>query len=274
MTPTSYYDKYGYFFSSSQSDQFDGCKKKWEYDKFSNVQPHKMNFFPFEYGTYVHDMLEHTLEAKKDNVRKSRMFDYISRNPRSAKVNTHMGRNEVMFHIENVMIPRFQALENAKQTCEIELGVKAPEDWFREGYLDAFLPHYPNVNFIGFRGKIDFYGKDMKDGKIKIIDWKTGKPRGYKMKSYEEQVAQYSYLFYAHGYEFDEVSLYFVDAREEIQISSDVEKGEDLIRTKLKRHINWLQDNTVFPKTVSQDCNICQFNLKCQKNDSVVLQMW
>ena len=274
MKPTSYYDKTGYFFSSSQSDQFDGCKRQWEYSKFTNLEPHDLEFFPFQYGTFVHNLLEYCMEPSREDWRKNRIYEYLAKNPKSDKINQQLSKYSIMNFVEKGLIPRFVNLENAKQSCEIELGVKAPDDWFDEGYLDPFLKHYPNVNFIGFRGKIDYYGRDLKDNKIKVIDWKTGKPRSYKMKSYEEQVSQYAYLFYAHGYEFDGVSLYFVDAKEEVVINPDAEKGEMLIKDKLTRHIKWIQNNKYFPKNRSSNCDICQYNLKCHKEDNLVLQMW
>lgn len=274
MKPTSYFDPNGYFFSASQCDQFDRCKKSWWYDKFSSVKPNNIEFFPFEYGNYVHDMLEACLEEKRDDWRINKMYDYMTTHPRSTKVNEYLGKNSINYFIENGLVPRFKNLENVTQSCEISLGVKAPDNWFDEGYLDTFRQYYPNVEFIGFRGKIDYYGKDLKDGLIKIIDWKTGKPRKYKMKSYGEQVSQYAYLFNAHGYDFDAVSLYFVDEKEEISIDPDIDIGETLIKDKLTRIIKYIQYQKDYPKNRSTDCNICRYGLKCHKEDNVVLQMW
>lgn len=274
MTAVQYNDPFGYFFSSSQSDTFEKCKKQWEFDKLSYTPSHDLEFFPFEYGGYVHDMLEYSMEESVQKLRVQRLYDYIAEHPRTPKISQQLGKYSVLDHAENNLIPRFTNLQGVTKSCEIELGVRAPDNWFNEGYMDKFKPFYPDLQYIGFRGKVDYYGYDQDEKVIKVIDWKTGKPRSYKMNQYHEQVSQYGYMFYVHGFEFDEVSLYFVDAQEELKINPDIERGEWLIHDKLKNNVNWLQENSFFPKSRSPECKTCKFNLKCYKEDSVALQLW
>ena len=168
--------------SKSQINLYQQCPRKYRYRYIDKVpQPTPDDNHPLTIGIELHSIFEETLILLMKKEIGNNYNDLIY------AMATHKDfRNEYQIHIENFADFILTQLDNGYSIYGIETFVEH-ELFNLLGYLDLILE---------------------KDGKLTVIDFKTGKTRG--IKEYELELVYYGFLAnYLSNKSIDKVGIFF-----------------------------------------------------------------
>ena len=117
------------------------------------------------------------------------------------------------------------------------------------------------IGDVKFTGRIDRMD-DLGDGKVEIVDYKTGQAKSQKEVDKDEQVTTYAIAAKeAFGLEAEKLSLYFVESGEKISTTRTQEQL-DAMKDKIRLIIEKMKRGD-FEATPGIHCSWCDFKEIC-----------
>ncbi len=283
--PISYDDTTTYFVSNTQKGSLKRCPQKWEWGYYSRKKAEKVFTKPFDFGNYSHSVMENLMQLEHGR-RKEFISDHIET---VGNVYDSYRRRLMKSTLSiNDRLIRYDAISNTPST-EVRVGVRAPDSWFPVGYkkfLSRISGKEDQLDGIGFRGIVDYYGMDMITGQKTLVDWKSSKWSKKWGGDYLDQLEYYCYVAHINGWTVDEARLEFFEVsnikkkgKKEIRdvdatkiIKPNIKYGRGLLYNILNDTVKALQrahEGKPFKAIQSRECMSCGFNAGCLKSDIV-----
>jgi hypothetical protein len=278
--------------SVSRYDKFSMCKRMYFYDYYAKFDTEytvdRINFLkkltsvPLETGNIVHDSISILLERllrSTQPIDKTKFLDLVKRRSEEnckAKVFTEIYHNELerldyelFYKNAEAMLRNFLASE--KFHWIMEKAISNRENWVIEppGYGET------RINEMKAYCKVDFLFPV--EGKIHILDWKTGKQDEVK---HRKQLLGYStwacYHFNAVAEDIIPTAVYLNPTYTELKASfkaSDISEFVSIVKKETDEMYGFCSDYTKnipkpkseFPKTEnSRICQFCNYRVLCK----------
>jgi len=264
-----------YLISQSQVTKVRTCMRQWLYNYRIRLLGEEIDFYPFKYGNFIHELLEQIMQKNIEN-RVPALYNFLNTTDQNVPSNF---LNKLYKIIDNIEKLSHKYKNITANPCELPIAISAPFDWFDEKLETILSKVYikrGDVRYFdsfGFRGKIDYYGEDTETGEKCLIDFKTGGKRidSKQQTKYKHQVFGYEVLGVVNGLKVDSLRLEFIEGDKEhnrvLTFDPNYDYGKKVVKKLLVDVANALvltPKTHAFPKTDDfSNCNACQYAPFC-----------
>lgn len=254
------------YFSYTQIAAFSNCPYQYRFAHILRIPRHGKAVFSF--GKTMHSTLQKLFELinEKQGFGQADLFEGAKKRKEKVKISF----DEILEIFEQSWIDDWydnkkQKEEHKKKGKEIlkEFYNKHNDNWPKAILLEKGFNIKLNIDkeYFTIRGNIDRV--DDEDGKIKIIDYKTGKPKD--KLSFEEKEQLFIYQLAAQevfSQEIKSLAFYYLDNNSEVEFlgtDADLEKTRD----KVIKTIQNIKKGE-FPPKPGPLCKFCDFKDICE----------